>query len=267
MPRCCAGRRSAHLAKSHGTHHRRSSCGTRGHRIPRSLRLARRQSMDAHRRLGHLAQRRGHPSVQLAGPPPPDLRPGTYLRPLIEGAPTNIKSKTPVDTGDMWECPDFFPLGDKHVLLVSTMGKVRWKGGASANQRFAAEKEGVVDWGSYYAAKTMLDADGNRILWGWIPETRPDAELIAAGWAGVMSLPRVLSLNAQNELPMEVAPVARQLRATLTGINPEQNPAMRQRTLDSLRIHDLAAELKLELVPKADKISIHLQSETGQTFA
>jgi beta-fructofuranosidase len=113
----------------------------------------------------------------------------------------------------------------------------------------------------------MLDADGNRILWGWIPETRPDAELIAAGWAGVMSLPRVLSLNAQNELQMEVTPVARQLRATLTAINPEQNPSLRQKTLDSLRIHDLAAELKLELVPKADKISIHLQSETGQHFA
>ena len=196
-----------------------------------------------------------------------DLRHWTYLHPLIEGAPTNIKSKNPVDTGEMWECPDFFPLGEKHVLLVSTMGKVRWKVGTYANQRFTAEKEGVVDWGSYYAAKTMLDADGNRILWGWIQETRPDAELIAAGWAGAMSLPRVLSLNAQNELQMEVAPVARQLRATLTGINLEQNPTVRQKTLDSLRIHDLAAELKLELVPKADKISIHLQSETGQNFA
>jgi beta-fructofuranosidase len=197
----------------------------------------------------------------------PDLRHWTYLHPLIEGAPTNIKSKNPVETGEMWECPDFFPLGDKHVLLVSTMGKVRWKVGTYANQRFAAEKEGVVDWGSYYAAKTMLDADGNRILWGWIQETRSDAELIAAGWAGTMSLPRVLSLNAENELQMEVAPVARQLRATLTGINSEHNPAIRQKTLDSLRIHDLAAELKLELVPKADKISIHLQSEAGQNFA
>ena len=102
----------------------------------------------------------------------------------------------PVDTGDMWECPDFFPLGNKHVLLISTMGKVRWKVGTYANQRFTPEKEGVVDWGAYYAAKTMLDRNGNRILWGWITETRPDADLIAAGWAGAMSLPRVLSLNA-----------------------------------------------------------------------
>jgi beta-fructofuranosidase len=29
----------------------------------------------------------------------------------------------------MWECPDFFPIGNKHALLISTMGKVRWKVG------------------------------------------------------------------------------------------------------------------------------------------
>src|SRR5262249_50516442 len=113
-----------------------------------------------------------------------DLRHWTYLHPLIEGDASGKNATNPVDTGDMWECPDFFPLGTKHVLLISTMGKVRWKVGTYANQRFTAEKEGVVDWGSYYAAKTMLDKDSNRILWGWIPEARPDADLIAAGWAG-----------------------------------------------------------------------------------
>ena len=150
----------------------------------------------------------------------PDLRNWTYLHPLVEGATTDIKSVNPVDSGEMWECPDFFPLGNKHVLLISTMGKVRWKVGTYANQRFTPEKEGVVDWGSYYAAKTMLDADGNRILWGWIPETRPDAELIAAGWAGVMSLPRVLSLSSENDLQMEIAPAAQRLRGSARGLHP-----------------------------------------------
>ncbi len=197
----------------------------------------------------------------------PDLRRWTYLHPLIEGAPSNSQSVNPVDTGEMWECPDFFRLGNKHVLLISTMGKVRWKVGTYANQRFKAEKEGVVDWGSYYAAKTMPDADGNRILWGWIPETRPDAELIAAGWAGAMSLPRVLSLNADNELQTSVAPAAQQLRAAHTNITAGTPVAARQKVLDTLRIHDLAAELNLEFVPKADEMSIHLRSETGEKFA
>jgi len=166
----------------------------------------------------------------------------------------------------MWECPDFFPLGNKHVLLISTMGKVRWKVGRYSNQRFTPEKEGVVDWGSYYAAKTILDAKGNRILWGWIPETRPDAELIAAGWAGAMSLPRVLSLSSENELQTEIAPVVQQLRGSHEGFTPETTLVTRKKILDSFRIHDLAAELVVDVRPKSG-FSIQLQSESGTVFA
>src|SRR5271169_2375071 len=193
----------------------------------------------------------------------PDLRHWTYLHPLVEGSSTDAKDINPVDSGEMWECPDFFPLGNKHVLLISTMGKVRWKVGTYANQRFTPEKEGVVDWGAYYAAKTMLDAKGNRILWGWITETRPDAALVAAGWAGAMSLPRVLSLNAQNELQTDVAHDIRKLRAAHTGINPEQPPATREKKLETVRIQNLTAELELQLQPKADEFTLRLQSDLG----
>lgn len=180
-----------------------------------------------------------------------DLRHWTYLHPLIEGSPSKSASMNPVDTGEMWECPDFFPLGNRHVLLISTMGKVRWKVGTYTNQRFTPEKEGVVDWGSYYAAKTMLDADGRRILWGWIPETRPDTDLIAAGWAGAMSLPRVLSLSSQNELQTEVAPVAGKLRAGDAG------------NIDAVRIEDVAAEIEVHLQPRADDFKLRLYSDAG----
>jgi len=192
-----------------------------------------------------------------------DLRNWTYLHPLVEGSSSTDKAVNPVDTGDMWECPDFFPLGDKHVLLISTKGKVRWKVGTYANRRFTPEKEGVVDWGSYYAAKTMLDAAGNRILWGWITETRPDADLITAGWAGAMSLPRVLSLNVQHELQTEPTQVVRRLRGVHTSIHPEHNPATRKKNLDTVRIHNLAAELEVQLLPKADKFALRLQSDLG----
>ena len=159
----------------------------------------------------------------------------------------------------MWECPDFFPLGNKHVLLISTMGKVRWKVGTYANQRFTPEKEGVVDWGAYYAAKTMLDKNGNRILWGWIPETRPDADLIAAGWAGAMSLPRVLSLNAQNELQTEVAPAVRMLRGTHSYVNAEHCDGNEGSSTPSASVIS-AAEIDLRLHPKTDDFTFRLQS-------
>jgi beta-fructofuranosidase len=197
----------------------------------------------------------------------PDLRHWTYLHPLVEGSSTKQPSANAVDTGDMWECPDFFPLGNKHVLLISTGGKVLWKVGAYENQRFTPEKEGVVDCGAYYAAKTTLDRDGNRILWGWITETRPEAELIAAGWAGAMSLPRVLSLNAQNELQTEVAPAFQRLRAAHSGLTGEFSSSARQKILEDIRIRDLSAELKLELRPNASDFAIHLQSDTGENFA
>ena len=177
--------------------------------------------------------------------------------PLVEGSWSGKIAVNPVDTGDMWECPDFFPVGNKHVLLISTMGKVRWKMGTYANQRFTPEKEGVVDWGSYYAAKTMLDRNGRRILWGWITESRPDAELIKAGWAGAMSLPRVLSLSPDNQLETAVAPEASLLRGESLVMNHKAQ------SFGNIQIRDLAAELDVHLQPAADFV-LHLYSDSGE---
>jgi beta-fructofuranosidase len=208
----------------------------------------------------------------------PDLRHWTYLHPLVEGTRTNAStSANAVDTGDMWECPDFFPLGAKHVLLISTMGKVLWKVGAYANQRFTPEKEGVADWGSFYAAKSMRDRSGNRILWGWIPETRPEKDFSAAGWAGAMALPRVLSLSPQNDLQSDVSQAVEQLRTASVTITHETSGDDRKQILDSLRIHDLSAEISLTIQPKtsepskdphtnSDAFALRLQSEAGEDF-
>jgi beta-fructofuranosidase len=144
-----------------------------------------------------------------------NLREWDYLHPLASGTWTGRETTNLVDSGEMWECPDFFPLGSKHVLLYATAGQVAWEvGELDPNELvFHAERRGVLDHGAYYAQKTQLDAEGRRILWGWIPERRPEAEFSAAGWAGSMALPRVLSLNAQSDLEMRIAPQAETLRA------------------------------------------------------
>ncbi len=136
-----------------------------------------------------------------------DLRNWEYLYPLASGHWTGKESVNPVDSGEMWECPDFFPLGKKHVLLYSTAGQVIWEVGELDSKElvFHPQERGVLDHGAYYAQKTQLDAKGNRILWGWIPETRPESELIAAGWAGCMALPRVLSIAPDDSLAMRFA--------------------------------------------------------------
>jgi len=144
----------------------------------------------------------------------PDLQSWEYLHPLISSAKTGSETANPVDSGDMWECPDLFPLGNKHVLIYSTQGKVFWKTGTltAPDLLFHEEQSGLLDYGSFYAPKTQLDKQGNRILWGWIPETRPEAEFSRAGWAGLMSLPRTLSIGSDGRLNIAVAPIAEKLR-------------------------------------------------------
>jgi beta-fructofuranosidase len=193
-----------------------------------------------------------------------DLRRWTYRHPLIEGRGTGQPAVNPVDNGEMWECPDFFALGDRHVLLYAAMGKVWWKTGTYRNRRFTAEKEGVVDWGSYYAAKTMLDEHGNRILWGWIPETRPESEYRAAGWAGVMALPRVLSLGPDKRLRMTVAPAVEVLRTWHVSVKP--GDGNRAKAITGIRISDLSGEIAARLSAKRG-FHLRLRSEKGEKFA
>jgi beta-fructofuranosidase len=145
----------------------------------------------------------------------PDLIKWDFLHVTAGGSTKGAANPTnPVDSGDMWECPDLFPLGSKHVLIYSTQGKVFWKTGtlAASDLLFHEEQSGMLDYGSFYAPKTQLDKQGNRILWGWIQENRTDAELRSAGWAGMIALPRVLTLGGDGRLKMTVAPIAEKLR-------------------------------------------------------
>jgi beta-fructofuranosidase len=133
----------------------------------------------------------------------PDLKRWEYLHPLFVG--------DAAETGQDFECPDFFPLGDRHVLL-SSRGQTHWHVGRAAEQRFTLEKRGVVDGGAIYAAKTLLDDRDRRLLWGWIREERPTEEQKAAGWSGVLSLPRELTLRADGSLGIEPVPELEALR-------------------------------------------------------
>src|SRR6266852_2403694 len=175
-----------------------------------------------------------------------NLRKWEYLHPLASGKKNNKSVSDPVDSGEMWECPDFFALGKKHVLLYSTERKVYWQTGEydSKDLAFHAEKQGLLDNGAFYAPKSQLDAKGRRILWGWIPETRPEAEFSAAGWAGCIALPRLLSINSDGALEMQVAPETQALRAK-SFVLPRQHAAFSQlgHAAVDLQIANLAGEI------------------------
>jgi beta-fructofuranosidase len=193
-----------------------------------------------------------------------DLRQWEYLHLLASGKWTEKESVNPVDSGEMWECPDFFPLGKKHVLLYSTAGGVYWETGELDPKElvFHSEKRGVLDYGAYYAQKTQLDAHGNRMLWGWITEKRSDDELRTAGWAGCMALPRVLSISADGGLEMRFAPAAQSLRAGNIVLPPPQADAPARR----MEIKNLAGELAWQSVTGRDA-RFSLGDRSGEWFS
>lgn len=122
----------------------------------------------------------------------PDLRHWTYEGPLLIG--------TAGKDGDVWECPNFFPLDGKWVLIVSGKGRevtpqVFYFTGEYAGGVFTPETEGVVDDVYYYAPLTMMDRHGRRLMWGWIREGRTVEAQKEAGWAGLQAIPRQLSLR------------------------------------------------------------------------
>ncbi len=165
-----------------------------------------------------------------------DLTHWEYLHPLAEGqlSSKSGSDKDPVDKGEMWECPDFFALGHRHVLIYSTERKTFWQVGDldPATLRFHPTASGLLDDGcSFYAPKTQLDAHGNRILWGWLSEKRTDAEMTAAGWSGMLSLPRVLTIE-DGELRMRPLPALHQLRTSAPGKQINEFNATLQQTHD-----------------------------------
>jgi beta-fructofuranosidase len=164
-----------------------------------------------------------------------------------------------VDSGEMWECPDFFKLGDKYVLIYSTERKVFWESGELDHKSmvFHSQKKGLLDSGSFYAPKTQTAGNGDRILWGWIPESRPETEFRRAGWAGCLSLPRVLSLDSHGVLETRVAGEASQLRAKSFLLPPAGSaPADRQNALRQFEIRDQVAELSLRARPRACSLKL-----------
>lgn len=132
-----------------------------------------------------------------------DLRTWEYLHPAFVGD----KNKT----GDMWECPNFFPLGDKWVLMVSTLGESYHFIGRFEDGKFTPESE---DWtdrgGALYAPLSFTDAKGRRIMFGWLWEKRGDADKY--GWQGVQSLPRIITMGGDGTLRYAPAPEVETLR-------------------------------------------------------
>ena len=106
---------------------------------------------------------------------------------LLEWQDRGVLAVAEKELGYMWECPDFFTLNGKRVLMFSPQGLAadgfkhrnlfqsgylvgEWQPG----QPFMREGEFVeMDYGhDFYAPQSFLTPDGRRLVIGWLDSPR-----------------------------------------------------------------------------------------------
>lgn len=113
--------------------------------------------------------------------------------------------------GKMWECPDFFTLDGKDVLLVSpqemsSIGLEFHPGNANICligsfdrevNHLMRENVQAIDYGlDFYAPQTLLTEDGRRIMIAWMQNWETSgSHLQSQRFLGQMTLPRELSIR------------------------------------------------------------------------
>ena len=139
-----------------------------------------------------------------------------YLGILMAGDEAQTK---PFWTGAMWECPNFFELDGKSVLIFSVQTAQEellypvYYVGDEDGRRFQPTQSSILVYGnSFYAPQVMQTQDGRRLMWGWLKEGCSQDACMEAGWSGVMSLPLELHLLADGSLRVEPVEEIKTLR-------------------------------------------------------
>ncbi|MEU9475818.1 glycoside hydrolase family 32 protein [Streptomyces sp. NPDC048191] len=121
-----------------------------------------------------------------------------------------------------WECPQLYGTsGGEQVLVVSL-----WDGAPCSTAyltgrleadeerlRFVTRAGGRLDQGRDFYAPAVRQEPGRALMWGWSWEARETAEVLAAGWAGTLTAPRVVDVRPDGSLRVTPAPELELLRA------------------------------------------------------
>ena len=112
--------------------------------------------------------------------------------------------------GKMWECPDFFPLDGRQILITSPQdmkpvglefhagnGTLCLVGDYDLEKGFTRQSAQAIDYGlDFYAPQTLEAPDGRRIMIAWMQNwDTVGAKPYNCRWFGQMTLPRELSLE------------------------------------------------------------------------
>ena len=177
----------------------------------------------------------GRPRLELYGCD--DLSHWTELGTLLA---IDDRIASEVASANIWECPNLVRVDGQWVLLLSLyqltarshLVGVRYLLGdlvaTGQGWTFKVTSGGVLDDGPAFYAPQVLAEPGRTLLWGWARELgRTEDQIAAAGWAGVLTFPRELSVSdgALSVRPAaELAGLRREKMAVRSGM-PFQAPA------------------------------------------
>jgi len=122
----------------------------------------------------------------------------------------SILDRSNNQVGEMWECPDFFALGDRYVLVVSLIGvyaeglefhngnNVVFLTGTYEKDTMQFTRTGIqnMDYGlDFYAAQTMQTDDGRRVMIAWMQSWDNPMYPEKFLWSAMMTFPRELVIK------------------------------------------------------------------------
>ena len=197
----------------------------------------------------------------------PDLKKWEYFSPLIADRKWTAGAEKWKNQGAWVDevCPDFFPPGDRHVLLFLNhslgAGYVigQWK-----DEKFLPKRQGMMNWtgGRCFAPESLVDDRGQRIMWAWVCEARSRRAMDEAGWSGMMTLPRVLPLAEDRSLRIEPVEEIERLR-----IHPRRHEDIRLTADAEVPMKDVAGdclEIALEIDPSnAKQVGLKIHRSPG----
>lgn len=190
----------------------------------------------------------------------------------------NVLAESRGEWGYMWECPDFYPVNDKFVLMFSPMGagertSVYLVGDFDYETgKFFYTTSGEIDWGfDYYAPQSFQAPDGRRIIvgwsneWDWMPFWKDWGPTYKEGWCGSFNIPREVRLMEDGTL--QFIPIKELETIRESKFQKEEMVVGEEQQVELPVCDDVAYELRFVIDLEktcADKIELFLRCGEGK---
>ncbi|MCR4952364.1 MAG: glycoside hydrolase family 32 protein [Solobacterium sp.] len=180
--------------------------------------------------------------------------------------------------GTMWECPDFFELDGKYVLLTSPQDCLRTDKYNCGNivvamigtfdpetGKFHKETEQLVDSGiDFYATQTLLSEDGRRIMSAWMQNWDSIVHTIRPlRWFGQMALPREIHVKDGRLFQEPVRELEKLRKNKVTAENVHVNETVKVEGISG-RIIDMTVRIRPEYPNSYRKFKIRFAEDETQ---